>query len=326
MPTSASTRVITPERSAPAGRSAPGHRGTPAPGSRRAGDVIVVKLGGAALAAEGVPAAAEGVPAAAGSGNNGRPAPASGLAAELVNLAGRGLFPVVVHGGGPEISALARRLGLQPRFVGGLRVTDDAMLEAAELALVGQVNRRIVAALWRAGARAVGLCGKDGGLLLAERMTEPDLGWVGRIVAVDPSLLWLLLEAGYLPVVAPVAMDAAGRTLNCNADTAAGRVAAALGARRLVFVSDVPGVLTDPADPSSRLPSLTAGAAERLLAGGTCTGGMIPKVRACLDALAAGVPEVRIVDGREPGVLGRAAAGRDVGTLFHAEEAAPWPS
>ena len=215
------------------------------------------------------------------------------LAACLARLAAGGPV-VVVHGGGQDIAALQSRLGLAPVKVDGLRVTDAASLEVAQMVLSGHTNKQIVRALLAAGLDAVGLSGVDGGLLRCRQKQHPtvDLGLVGEVTAVRADLLRRLLADGLTPVLSPISLGEDGQTYNVNADEAAGAVAAALGAERLDFVSNVPGVLAGGAP----LPALTPAAAEALIAGGTISGGMIPKVRTALDALARGVPAVRIVD------------------------------
>jgi acetylglutamate kinase len=220
--------------------------------------------------------------------------------------------PVLVHGGGKEIGQMQQALGGEPRFVGGLRVTDERALAAAEMVLCGTVSTRLVAALLAAGADALGLSGVDRALIRAERQTHPagDLGRVGRPVAVRAAVLHELLDGGVVPVVAPVSLGADG-PLNVNADEAAGAIAAALGAAEVVFVTNVPGVLVG----GALAPRLAASAIEALIADGTISGGMIPKVRAALAALAAGVRAARITN------LAGLAVGS--GTIITAAEDAP---
>lgn len=201
--------------------------------------------------------------------------------------------PVLVHGGGKEIGIVQRALGGEPRFVAGLRVTDEAALQAAQMVLCGAVSTRLVAALVGAGADAQGLSGVDRGLIRAERQTHPegDLGRVGRPSAVRAEVLRALLEQQVVPVVAPVSLGADG-LYNVNADEAAGALAAALGDAQVVFVTNVPGVLVR----GAVAPELSAAQVEALIADGTISGGMIPKVRAALTALAAGVASARITN------------------------------
>ncbi|MGQ9683547.1 MAG: acetylglutamate kinase [Anaerolineae bacterium] len=214
--------------------------------------------------------------------------------------------PVLVHGGGKEIARLQEALGLQPRFVEGLRVTDEASLAVAEMVLSGAVNKRLAALLVARGIPAVGLSGVDGGLLRVRRLQHPsgDLGWVGEVAEVQPQLMQLLLSRGVVPVVSPISLGLDGRRYNVNADHAAMALAKALGARSLTFVTNVPGVLRD----GRVVARLTPGEVEQWIADGVIGGGMVPKVRAALQVVAAGVPEACIVD-----LAGLAAGG---GTRF----------
>jgi len=201
---------------------------------------------------------------------------------------------VIVHGGGQEIATLQTRLGIEPLKVDGLRVTDAASLDVAEMVLSGRTNKQIVRALLATGLDAVGLSGVDGRLLTARKKEHPtaDLGLVGEIVAVRAHLLQRLLQVGITPVISPISLSNDGQTYNVNADEAATAIAAALGAEALDFVSNVPGVLAD----GELVTRLSPDETETLIADGVISGGMIPKVRAALDALARGVPQVRIVD------------------------------
>jgi acetylglutamate kinase len=220
-----------------------------------------------------------------------------------------GLYPVVVHGGGPQINAMLERLQIKSTFVDGLRVTDEKMVEVVEMVLAGTVNKQVASLITQAGVMAVGLSGKDGGLIRARKMTRTkrdpgsnieralDLGYVGEPEQIDTRVLNALKGAEIVPVIAPVGMGPDGRTYNINADTVAGAVAGALKAKRLLMLTDVPGVL----DRDKRLiPELTASQAEALIADGTISGGMIPKVEHCLAAVKAGAEAAVIVDGRVP--------------------------
>lgn len=202
--------------------------------------------------------------------------------------------PVLVHGGGKEIARLQEALGLEPRFVEGLRVTDDATMAVTEMVLSGAVNKRLVAWLVSRGIPAVGLSGVDGGLLRVRPLVHPagDLGRVGEVTSVELSVLSLLLGQGVVPVVSPISLGPEGRSYNVNADHAAMALARALAARSLAFVTNVPGVLID----GQVVARLTAPEAEAWVRAGAITGGMVPKVRAALDVVAAGVAEARIVD------------------------------
>ena len=215
-----------------------------------------------------------------------------------------GMNPVLVHGGGPEISAMMKRLGLEPTFIQGLRVTDAATMDVVEMVLVGHTNREIVGALNRLGARAVGLSGKDANLIIARKLAgEVDLGQVGEVERINPEIVLSLIHQGYVPVVAPVAAGEDGTSYNINADTAAGRLAAALGARKLVLLSDVRGVMTDKADESTLVSTLDAESARRMIAAGQVESGMIPKLEACIQAVEQGVEQCHIIDGRLPHAL-----------------------
>lgn len=221
--------------------------------------------------------------------------------ADITLLRRLGVRVVVVHGGGAAISQWLARIGLEARFVSGLRVTDAPTLEIVCMVLAGKVNKELVAQLQALGAPAVGISGADGGLLRA-RLRDPDLGFVGEVTNVDARPLAALLEAGFLPVVAPLALGEAGQLLNVNADTAAGDVARGLGAEQVVFLTDVPGVVG--AD-GQTLPTLTAEQIGELRVSGVISGGMIPKVEACLHALR-GARVAQVVDGRAAHALLRA--------------------
>jgi acetylglutamate kinase len=220
-----------------------------------------------------------------------------------------GVNPVVVHGGGPQINAMLKRLAIQSTFIDGLRVTDEAMVEVVEMVLAGTVNKRVAGLINSAGALAVGICGKDGGLIRARKLTrtkkdpgsnierELDLGFVGEPEHVDVRVIHALTGAGLIPVIAPVGVGADGQTYNINADTVAGAIAGALEATRLLMLTDVPGVL----DANGQLvPEMTVGDVERGIAGGMISGGMIPKVQCCVDAVHRGAKGAVILDGRQP--------------------------
>ncbi len=218
------------------------------------------------------------------------------FAVDVVLLKFIGVRPVIVHGGGPQIERTLERLGIQSRFESGLRVTDDATMEVVEMVLGGSLNREIVELIQRGGGRAVGLTGNDGRLLLVRRRNgEPNLGRVGEVVAVDPAAINAVAEAGFIPVIAPIGVDASGVTHNVNADEAAGAIAAALRAEKLILLTDVEGVK----DASGKLiQQLTEPEIPKLLAEKTIVGGMIPKVECCLAALRGGVSRAHIIDGR----------------------------
>lgn len=210
-----------------------------------------------------------------------------------------GLRPIVVHGGGKEVSAWSERLGLDVRFENGLRVTDASTMEIAKMVLVGKVNKQIVAGLELAGAPAVGLAGEDGGLISARKHEgDVDLGFVGEIERVNPAVLESL--ADFVPVVASVGLDPDGQSLNINADTVAGAVAAAVSAPRVIFMTDVAGLLADARDPESLIVECTRADVQKLRDSGKIGDGMIPKLDAVEFALASGVASATIIDGREP--------------------------
>ena len=236
----------------------------------------------------------------------------SAFAADIALLDQVGARPVVVHGGGPQIGAMLKKLEIESRFIDGLRVTDEATISVVEMVLAGGINKALVAAIARAGGRAVGISGKDGGLITARKLmatakTEGsaieeaiDLGFVGEPDHVDTEVLDALNAANLIPVVAPVGSDAAGETYNINADTAAGAIAAALGATRMLMLTDVPGVL----DKSGTLiTELKVSEAESLIRDGTVSGGMIPKVETCINAVLGGAEAAVIMDGRAPHAL-----------------------
>ena len=250
---------------------------------RWSGAIFVVKYGGAAMGENGL---------------------ASQVMQDIVLMHCVGIRPVIVHGGGPEISDLMKRLGKQPQFVNGLRVTDAETMELVEMALTGKTNPRLVALIQQQGGRAIGISGKDGGLIRARKVQgEVDLGFVGEVDAIDPSVVHSTLEAGYIPVISPVGMGSDGATYNLNADFAAGALAGALHAAKLILMTDVPGVLSDPDDPTSLISELTREQAKRMIENGRVSGGMIPKLQACLTALENGCPRAHIIDGRIPHAL-----------------------
>jgi acetylglutamate kinase len=234
------------------------------------------------------------------------------FAVDVVLLKYIGLKPVIVHGGGPQIERTLERLGIQSTFVKGLRVTDDATMEVVEMVLGGSVNREIVELIQRGGGQAIGLTGNDGRMLLVRRREE--LGRVGEVVAVDPAPIRAASEAGFIPVIAPIGVDAHGVTHNVNADEAAGAIARALQAEKFILLTDVQGVR----DASGRLiGQLTEPEIQKLVAEGTIQGGMIPKVECCLEALRGGVARAHIVDGRVlHAILLEIFTDRGVGTLL----------
>ena len=230
-----------------------------------------------------------------------------------------GMNPVLVHGGGPEINRTLSKLGVEAKFQNGLRVTDEETIGVVEMVLAGRINKEIVTLISKAGGNPVGLSGKDGNLLHARKIkTEDgvDLGFVGEITGVHYKIINVLCDAGMIPVIAPTATDAQGNTWNVNADTAAGEIAAALQAEKLVFLTDTPGLLRDPSDPSSLIHQLCHKEIIELTRKGVIAGGMIPKVEACLKALDYGVVKTHIIDGRVPhSLLLEIFTDRGMGTL-----------
>jgi acetylglutamate kinase len=248
------------------------------------GKTVVIKYGGNALAdASGEDALAV-------------------FAQDVVLMHAVGMRPVVVHGGGPQISDLMAKLGKVPEFRDGLRVTDAETVDIARMVLRGQVNPSIVAAINVHAPIAVGVSGEDARLISATARS-PDLGFVGDVGAVNPELLNRLLSESLVPVVATTGADVAGQAYNINADTVAGVVAEALGAEKLVYLTDIEGLRRDVDDPASLIRQTTASELEAMIASGTLTGGMIPKVAACVHAVQRGVPRAHILDGRVPHVL-----------------------
>ncbi|WP_247712432.1 acetylglutamate kinase [Qipengyuania xiapuensis] len=274
---------------------------------RYAGKSFVVKYGGNAMGDEDA---------------------AREFAEDVVLLKAVGINPVVVHGGGPQIGAMLEKLGVETKFIDGLRVTDKATAEVAEMVLSGAINKSIVGSIARAGGKAVGLSGKDGGLVTArkvERTTKDpesniekalDLGFVGEPSAVDTTIIETATAAGMIPVIAPIGSDAEGHTYNINADTMAGALAAALGAARLLLLTDVSGVLDKQ---GKLLTDLTPADIAKLREDGTISGGMIPKLETCVNAVEAGCEAAVVLDGRVPhAMLLEFFTQRGAGTLISA--------
>ncbi len=249
---------------------------------RFAGRRVVVKYGGAAMVREELRDA---------------------VYRDLVLLASVGVQPVVVHGGGPEINEWLTRLNIEPIFRNGLRVTTPETMDVVEMVLAGRVNKHIVNGLNCVGGQAVGLCGSDGSLVTARTYADGANGLVGEVAAVDPSVLFPLLDAGYIPVISSVAADGEGRAHNINADTVAGELAAALQAEKLILLTDTAGILRDRANPDSLIRQLNLSQARELIRDGVVEGGMTPKTECCIRALAQGVAAAHIIDGRVPHAL-----------------------
>ena len=258
---------------------------------RFAGHTFVIKYGGHAMGDERT---------------------AETFARDIVMLKTIGINPVVVHGGGPQIGAMLERMKIQSSFVDGLRVTDAATVEIVEMVLSGTINKQIVTAINQAGGTAIGISGKDGNLIQCEKLKRTrkdpdsniekvlDLGFVGEPTQINAQVVKAMTQAGVIPVIAPIGMGPNGETYNINADTAAGAIASAIKAHKLMMLTDVPGILTKNKELIS---DINAEEIDGLLADGTITGGMIPKVETCVDALRAGVKQAHILDGRIPHVL-----------------------
>jgi len=249
-----------------------------------AGKTVVVKYGGNALA---------GATDADAAGT---------FAQDIALMHAVGIKPVVVHGGGPQISAMMERLGKKPEFRNGLRVTDAETVEIASMVLLGTVNPQLVSAINVHGACAVGVSGQDAGLLRVTQR-DPDLGFVGDIDSVDPTVLKSAIADNAVPVVATIGNDASGQAYNVNADTAAAAIAVALGAEKLIYLTDVEGLRANKDDASSIIRRTTASEISRLMADGSIDGGMIPKMESCVEAITSGVSRCHILDGRIPHVL-----------------------
>jgi acetylglutamate kinase len=276
------------------------------------GKIVVIKYGGNALApADGDPSTGE-----ERSGDGGALA---SFAEDVVLMRSVGMLPVVVHGGGPQIGELMAKLGKVPEFRDGMRVTDAETLEIASMVLIGKVNREIVSAMNVHGSLAVGLSGEDAKMITATAR-DAALGFVGDVEVVDPSILHRLLAEGIIPVVATIAGDTKGQSYNINADAVAGAIASALHAEKLVYLTDVTGLRSDPDDPGSRLRRVSVDELDAMVASGAASSGMIPKVEACARAVRAGVPRAHILDGRVPhALLLEVFSDRGVGTMIYRE-------
>jgi acetylglutamate kinase len=237
-----------------------------------------------------------------------------------------GIKPVIVHGGGPEIDEMLQKMGKETRFVNGLRVTDEETMDLVEMVLSGKINKRIVNDIENQGLVGVGIGGKDGDTLIAKKMEieGDDLGLVGEVDHVNPELIMGLIKNDVIPVIAPIGKDRNGNTYNINADYAASAIAGAINAEKLIFLTDVPGVLRDPSDKTSVINFITEEEVEELKASGMITGGMIPKVDCCLAGLHAGVHMVHILDGRvEHCILLEIFTKNGIGTMFTKEKIIP---
>jgi acetylglutamate kinase len=269
---------------------------------RFAGSVVVVKYGGSAMVDEALCAS---------------------VIQDIAMLKYIGLKPVVVHGGGNEITSMLTRLGKKTEFIDGLRITDAETAKIAEMVLSGSIGKSLVEKLQSVGIQAAGISGKDGRTLLCSRKKddkERDLGFVGQIDKVDTTLLKTLIDNGFVPVLSPVGVDEESHTYNVNADYAASAVAGALDAQKLIFLTDVEGILKDKDDASTLFSSLTRREALQYIGDGTIAGGMIPKVQCCLDALEKGVQSVHVLDGRVPHtILLEIFTAKGIGTMVTEE-------
>lgn len=263
-----------------------------------AGKTIVVKYGGSAMVDEALKDA---------------------VMSDIVLMQLVGIRVVVVHGGGREISAMLKKIGKESRFVDGMRVTDRETIDVVQMVLAGKVNKDLVQLLERHSGRAVGLCGLDDNLLQAEKLTAPeDLGFVGEITGVNPAPLNNATRSGYVPIVATIAGGENGEVYNINADIAAARIAAELGAEKLILMTDVRGLLRDRNDESSLIPVVNVSSVPKLEKEGIISGGMIPKIRCCVDAVRRGVQRAHIIDGRIPhSILVELFSDEGIGTMFY---------
>jgi len=248
---------------------------------RFAGSIVVVKYGGSAMLDNEIK---------------------TSIIQDIAMMKMIGMRPVVVHGGGSSITDMLNQLGKKSTFIDGLRITDKETASIAEMVLSGTISKELVQSLQGQGIQAVGINGKDGDTLIAKKkvVDGKDLGFVGEVVQVNTSLLKALMASDFVPVVAPVGTDFAGNTYNINADYAASAIAGALHAQKLVFLTDVEGILRDKDDPSTRLSQMTLREAENYITDGTISGGMIPKAQCCMDGIKQGVQSVHILDGRIP--------------------------
>ncbi len=238
---------------------------------------------------------------------------------DVVLLSLVGINVVLVHGGGPEISDMLKKVGKESRFVGGLRYTDRETIDIVKMVLAGKVNKELVSLLAKKRGKAIGLCGLDGSLIKAKKLEAPeDLGFVGEVTDVNPDVILNAFSDGYIPVVATVAEGEDGETYNINADTAAAKIAAAVGAVKLILLTDIKGVMRDPADEESLIPVIRTDEVKGLEESGVIKGGMIPKIECCVDAIEAGVRRAHIIDGRIPhSILIELLSDEGIGTMIH---------
>jgi acetylglutamate kinase len=261
------------------------------------GKTIVVKYGGNAMVAENLKDA---------------------VMEDIILLNMLGIRTVLVHGGGPEINNLLHKIGKEPKFVNGLRYTDAETMEVVQMVLAGKINKDLVARLCARHGRAIGLCGVDAGMIRCRKHVEEELGYVGDIVDVNTFPIVQALDSGMIPVIATIGADDQGETYNINADTAAAAIAIALGACKLVSLTDIPGLLMDKNDESTLIHEVKIGSVPKLVADGVISGGMLPKIACCVDSIAKGVKEAVIIDGRkEHAILLEMFSDLGNGTLFY---------
>ena len=263
-----------------------------------AGQVVVIKYGGNAMQSEELKTA---------------------VMSDIVLLTLVGIRVVLVHGGGPEITQTLNALGMESKFIGGLRYTDEATAKVVQMVLAGKTNKDLVALLGRHGGRALGLCGIDGGMIKARKLQKDvDLGFVGEITSIDTQPILDALDRGYIPVVATVGTDDEGNVYNINADTAAARIASELGALNLILMTDIRGLLRDKDDESTLIPQVQVSEVPILIREGIISGGMIPKIECCVEAVRRGVSKTCIIDGRiKHSILIEILSNEGIGTLFH---------
>ena len=236
---------------------------------------------------------------------------------DIVLLQLVGVKVVLVHGGGPEINDLLSKLGVKSEFVNGLRVTDEETAQIVQMVLAGKVGKSLVGYIQSMGGKAIGLCGMDGHMIEARKLDDVH-GYVGEIVNVNTQPILDVLEKGYIPVISTVGCDSEGNPYNINADTAAARIAASLGAESLISMTDIRGILRDPADESTLIPTVQVSEAPQLIREGIISGGMIPKIECCIEAIRRGVKKVFIIDGRVPhAILIECLTDEGVGTMFY---------
>ena len=267
------------------------------PISRNYNKVVVVKYGGNAMLNEDLKQA---------------------VMSDVVLLSLIGIKVVLIHGGGPEINTMLDRVGIESKFIGGLRYTDEDTADIVQMVLAGKVNKSLVSLLQKHGGKALGLCGTDGGMIDVKKLeAENDLGFVGDIVGINTDLIVNALDNGYIPVIATVAADNDGQIYNINADTAAARIASALGAENVILMTDIRGLLRDKDDEETLIPVVQVSEVPYLINQGIISGGMIPKIQCCVEAVRRGVNRAFIIDGRIPhSILIEMLSNEGIGTMF----------